>query len=267
MKKRSIGLMVVLLLVCAGQAMAYYNPSTGRFLSRDPKGELGFEAMQRAAGTVRPSAGRILQRGRGSVVAVRENQGKILNRSVLNTSSGEGKQELAFDVWDEENARPEVILRRNPERIRWLLNLYVFCGNQPVNAVDPLGLDVFNRSDLSVWVFNSKANPPWVKVLAGANYLAGHDTDGICPNVNGRVQAPDGTYRCLKTIDCYDAVVTGRTPGPYQITPVFADKFRGDSLARKCCCKSAVCSLALQSLTGGTVDPKAEFGSNPPDYP
>jgi hypothetical protein len=40
---------VGLLLLTTGVAQAYYNPQTGRWLSRDPAGEPGFEMLQRAS--------------------------------------------------------------------------------------------------------------------------------------------------------------------------------------------------------------------------
>jgi hypothetical protein len=40
---------VGLLLLTTGVAQAYYNPQTGRWLSRDPAGEPGFELLQRAS--------------------------------------------------------------------------------------------------------------------------------------------------------------------------------------------------------------------------
>jgi len=108
MKKRGVGFMVVLLLVCVEQAMAMYNPQTGRFLSRDPRGELGFELMQRASGVANPNAGRVLNR-QSIPRAARVNQGRIFQRAeerLLNEDS----------------------------------NPYLFVANDSINRFDVLGL-------------------------------------------------------------------------------------------------------------------------------
>jgi len=42
----------VFLQFATGLAHAYYNPQTGRWLSRDPVGEPGFQLVQRAIGTL-----------------------------------------------------------------------------------------------------------------------------------------------------------------------------------------------------------------------
>ena len=98
--------------------MAYYNPSTGRFLSRDPRGELGFQVMQRAgAGTqggtsdaaASPSGGRVFDRQGVAAISSRELDGKIFERS---------KVELP----DEDP------------------NSYSFVQNDPVQKIDRLGL-------------------------------------------------------------------------------------------------------------------------------
>ena len=58
-----------LVLLATQTAFAYYNPSTGRFLSRDPIGEPGFQALQRVQAVPQPTAvasssGRWIQRDR-----------------------------------------------------------------------------------------------------------------------------------------------------------------------------------------------------------
>lgn len=50
-KQKLIGAVVLFVAVVTAQSVfAYYNPSTGRFLSRDPAGEPGFQALQIAQG-------------------------------------------------------------------------------------------------------------------------------------------------------------------------------------------------------------------------
>jgi len=91
----------------------------------------------------------------------------------------------------------------------------------------------------------------------------------VCPNTKGAVKAPDGKYHCLKIIDCFDATVAGKAPGPYSITPVYADVTagRGNNFARKCCCAVPRCAHAEQRKKGGSVDPLTVAPNLPPDYP
>jgi hypothetical protein len=49
-KMPSVVLLVIIMLA-AQTAFAYYNPSTGQWLSRDPIGEPGFQTLQMAQGT------------------------------------------------------------------------------------------------------------------------------------------------------------------------------------------------------------------------
>lgn len=59
MKTKILPILFVLVVVCAtNQASAYYSPSTGRWLSRDPNGEVGFETL-RAASAV-PRVGQVV---------------------------------------------------------------------------------------------------------------------------------------------------------------------------------------------------------------
>ena len=51
-------LFAFVVLFATNQASAYYSPSTGRWLSRDPSGELGFETL-RASGVV-PRIGQVV---------------------------------------------------------------------------------------------------------------------------------------------------------------------------------------------------------------
>jgi hypothetical protein len=148
-------------------------------------------------------------------------------------------------------------------------NLYLFVENRPVDLIDPKGLDATNNSDLSAWVFISGSGPGtgWSSIAPGATITG--DVDGVCPNVAGAVVGPGGTYSCLKIIDCYDATISGTTPGPYSITPVYAGAFagRGNTFKRKCCCAIPRCAGIEQGSRGGAKDPVAEWGSKPPDFP
>jgi len=51
MKIHCLFVLSALLLLFGGRASAFYNPSTGRWLSKDPLGEVGFEIARATAGT------------------------------------------------------------------------------------------------------------------------------------------------------------------------------------------------------------------------
>ena len=55
------------------------------------------------------------------------------------------------------------------------LNLYAYVGNNPVNAVDPSGLEPEWRSPLSRWKYYNDLRR---RVRAGMNYYGGLDVDG-----------------------------------------------------------------------------------------
>ncbi len=160
----------------------------------------------------------------------------------------------------------------NPSLGRWLSRdpieeqggvvLYGFCNNDGIGRSDFLGLDAVNNSDRSAWVL---MDGNWIQINPGQTVTG--DTDMICPNVQGRQTAPDGTYRCLRIIDCYNATVTGRSPGPYTMTPVY-NRWGGNTIRRRCCCVSPICASREQQRTGGSVNPTTISGGTlPPDYP
>ena len=101
MKTTKSIIIVLFMLLTAQIASAYYCPSTGRWLSRDPAGEPGFENI-RAAGIV-PSVETSLPPGRW------------INRD----SAGEQQGRANFDSGP---------------------NLYDSVGNNPMNYLDPFGL-------------------------------------------------------------------------------------------------------------------------------
>ena len=106
MKTRNSILVVLFVLLTAQIASAYYCPSTGRWLSRDPIGEPGFETLRAAntsppvGNTVSAQSARWIQRDPVSV-------SKQFSRA---NSNGDG---VCF---------------------------YVFNGNHPTDAIDALGL-------------------------------------------------------------------------------------------------------------------------------
>lgn len=108
---KAVALFVTML--AAQTVLAYYNPSTGRFLSRDPIGEPGFQLLQRPQG---PS-----QIG---PVPVAQLSSRWINRD----PGGE-------DTESEESAG--ALLRPGQQ------SPYLFLSNDPNNGIDALGLIKF----------------------------------------------------------------------------------------------------------------------------
>jgi hypothetical protein len=131
--KTTKSIIVVLFVLLAAQiASAYYCPSTGRWLSRDPIGEPGFQVLQVAAQTTiaptaLPSPSRWISR---------DPLGKP--GFMLATT---GQQPEHANDFDEDEPTTTRRSRHEPER----LNLYGFIRNDPHNRVDPLGLISFDR--------------------------------------------------------------------------------------------------------------------------
>ncbi len=111
-------------VVAARSALAYYNPSAGRFLSRDPLGEPGFQALQGAQETslVGP-------------VPVAQPPTRWINRDSQGCGLAPltaGQEPTRGDLFeDEEQDQPSES------------NLYAFVGNDAVRNVDSLGLLIF----------------------------------------------------------------------------------------------------------------------------
>jgi hypothetical protein len=111
MKTTKSIIVVVFVLLMAQMASAYYCPSTGRWLSRDPIGELGFETL-RAASVVVP-------------VARPESQpARWVNRDPILELISEAKSKSA----------PKCLPNQN------IADLYVFVANDPIINLDNLGL-------------------------------------------------------------------------------------------------------------------------------
>jgi hypothetical protein len=147
-------------------AFAYYNPQTGRFLSRDPARELGFQVTQRASlGVFRTagheisapvSDGTIRDSARGTVPVFR-----TFNR----------QPDGLLDAQEDESIERDESIRMSRQDE---LNLYAFVMQNPVNRVDCLGLKskVFGSgkvcvdknckgTDLSTLKYLPEVNPPY----------------------------------------------------------------------------------------------------------
>ena len=113
----------------AFQALAYYNPQTGRWLSRDPLGEPGFQVLQ--AANASPRVGNPVPLPPGRFIS-RDSIGEIGFETLR---AGRGRRIHAEDE-----------------------NLYRFVGNDPVRRIDPLGLFVSANPDDAVAVGNAFAD-------------------------------------------------------------------------------------------------------------
>jgi len=96
----------------------YYDPSTGRWLSRDPKGEIGFELM------------------RSDPLSLRDQDGNQL-AGMQDDGDGDGFSGL------QEVGQESVLGPHSTEQFMGCeLNRYMFVFNNPVNNSDAYGLDI-----------------------------------------------------------------------------------------------------------------------------
>jgi|GEM_PF-3514833 len=110
MKNTKSIIVVLFVLLTAQIASAYYCPSTGRWLSRDPIGEPGFQALQKA---------------------------NMISQTGNLTSPSEPSRWINRDSVSEADFAP----RQWPDTQRDSgQNLYAFVGNDPIQYVDPFGL-------------------------------------------------------------------------------------------------------------------------------
>ena len=103
-------IVVVLVLLTMPAAFAYYCPSTGRWLSRDPMGEPGFENLR--APSMVPEIGQATN-------LILMPAGRWINRDPIAGMSAP--------------------------------NLYGFVINDPINKIDPFGLDDWSPNTLKTW--------------------------------------------------------------------------------------------------------------------
>lgn len=118
MQKMTSAVVLFVTMLTAQTVLAYYDPSTGRFLSRDPIGEPGFQVLQRAQGTspVGP-------------MPVAQQSSRWINR------------DADFDSEEAGGASPRLAAALAEP------NIYAFVLNDPENRVDSLGLISFKNCD------------------------------------------------------------------------------------------------------------------------
>jgi hypothetical protein len=109
-------------LLAVQTASAWYDPSLGRWLTRDPIGEPGFQSIQKTG------AGANL-----TEAAVRQSQ--WIHRTTVATAHS---AEAAQRKW---------IFRDPPRRA----NLYLFLENTPANSTDPTGLQTRHPPTTPTW--------------------------------------------------------------------------------------------------------------------
>jgi hypothetical protein len=134
MKQHSTALLFCLaaatLLLSAAPAFPYYNPSTGRWLNRDPLGEMGFELVTNRPKVERESLHR--ERVARLVDSVRSKSPEVFGRLEKRLS------QLGINL-------PQVMersnLRSGPQADECTVDLYAFIENNPIQKLDPNGLE------------------------------------------------------------------------------------------------------------------------------
>ncbi len=170
MKTAKSIIFVLVALLTAQIASAYYCPSTGHWLSRDPNGELGFQTLQTAS---LPS---------GNANSVLQSSGRWLIRDTKDTSTpivisksfrGGSRSRIFGVVSDEQTAfRPPV--KQNTDFI-----VYQFCHNDPMDRFDLDGrmdvpTPVYGFYVLQGIVGIAIAGVDWGMWQKECNYLADH---------------------------------------------------------------------------------------------
>jgi hypothetical protein len=124
MKTTKSILAVFFVLLTAQIASAYYCPSTGRWLSRDPVGEPGFQVLMAAA-----------------QAPIAATSSRWINRDPISAQGKKTDAATAFLNAIGIKSRPlKPNTSSNPDADQNTVNLYVFVGNDPVIVVDGSGL-------------------------------------------------------------------------------------------------------------------------------
>jgi hypothetical protein len=132
MKTTKSIIVILFVLLTAQIASAYYCPSTGRWLSRDPIGELGFENLR--AASIGPRAGPVARSD--SLPASR-----WIHRDLI--AGPEKKMDVATAFLNSLGIKSQLSMgniKINPDANQNTVNLYVFVGNDPIAVVDSFGL-------------------------------------------------------------------------------------------------------------------------------
>jgi hypothetical protein len=173
--KRNL-IVLVLALLTTPAAYAYYNPSTGRWLSRDPMGEPGFQALQTASlpNSTLQSSGRWVNRDKASDASA----SLVISKSII---SGRSR---FYSVAGNEQPVSRLPVKQGTDFID-----YQFCHNDPVDRFDLDGRvdvppPVCQYHVLQGVVGIAAAGVDWVMWQRECNYLADHpgmDSYGATP--------------------------------------------------------------------------------------
>ena len=153
MKTAKSIVVVLFVLLTAQIASAYYCPSTGRWLSRDPIGEPGFQALQMAVQTSPIMRGRWINRdsiGQSKFGFTANNLPSQKGTQVDRVTSFLNSLELSPNLT--ETILSQLSLPKKhfaPEINQNTVDLYCFVRNDPIIYVDNLGLDCSSAPPLS----------------------------------------------------------------------------------------------------------------------
>lgn len=182
--RRIIAVAIFAAALTAQNVSAYYNPSTGRFLSRDPIGEPGFQLVQGAqsASMVGP-------------VSVAQQSSRWINRDAV--SEGETENNLLSAILAKQNLQYLAALDPEDEALDLLVvaqnNLLYTLGNTVYVAANN---DLVNKTDLYGLICNTVANR--TKYMVSSFINEGHEwivydgkSVGFWPKYNYSVLSPD----------------------------------------------------------------------------
>jgi hypothetical protein len=171
-------------LLTAQTVFAFYNPSTGRFLSRDPIGEPGFQLVQGASGG--PQFGSAPVAGQSS---------RWVNRDAVSDEGMENS--LLSAVIAKKNLQYIAAMDPEDDNLNVLItaqnNIFLIVGNVPYATAEN---DLINKTDLYGLVCNTVANR--TKYMVSSFINEGHEwivydgkSVGFWPNRGYVVLRPD----------------------------------------------------------------------------
>ena len=136
MKTAKSILVVLFVLLTAQIASAYYYPSTGRWLSRDPIGEVGFQTSKRASVVLSIVPSHWISR---------DSVGESKTQEEVHFQKGLAELMMANPALAMriQNQLAKLGKRPNTKVDSSADNLYMFVKNNPASDVDVLGLDIW----------------------------------------------------------------------------------------------------------------------------
>ena len=92
-------------------------------------------------------------------------------------------------------------LSKDPIGISGGLNLYAFCGDDPVNYVDPLGLRVVNNSEFPIWVKPENNDDPKYSATGSYPVKPGATWDKPQDGISVPYSKPNSVYKSVTGVD------------------------------------------------------------------